>query len=757
MNIEVKINGKKYKANAGEMLINVADREGIYIPRFCYHKQLSIVANCRMCLVEIEGMAKPMPACATPVDDGMSVSTKSEKTLSYQKNVMEFLLINHPLDCPICDQAGECELQDISLKCGAVYSSFKEKKRVVADKDISPLIHTQMTRCIHCTRCVRFGEEIAGVIEMGSVGRGENTKIEPFLDEGVNSELSGNIIDICPVGALVSKPYSYEFRSWQTSAKSTIARHDLIGSNIYAHTFNNKVKRIVAKENAEINDIWISDRDRFSYEALESENRLLVPQIKNNGKWEQVSWDKALDFTFKGLANILEKNSPKDIGGLISASSTLEELYLFKKLLTGLGSNNIDHRFNRPDIKNFISPSSSLPLQNIENKDFILIIGGNPRLEQPMLNYRVRKAALNGAEINVINHVEFDFNYDVKLQKLIAPQDLESELASLLKALLTEKKLDIFDYLNDIKISDSHLELVKKLICSKSPLILLANHVSNNSRYMAIYKLTTEIADIINADFIHTNPDSNSIAALASGVIPQQKGLNTYDMFLRPLKSYLLFDVYPEFDFFNSSLAIKILEAADFVISFNSFYDAAVYKYSNVILPIASFFETSGTHININNKSQYFKASVKAPHEAKPGWKVLKVLADLFELKDFDYIDTKQISEEAQNAIKNKLTYVSDYKLRKILKSKDVSVIRQLSPYAKDILVRNAKSLQETKIGKINIAMMNSKTAKILNVTDSYKNIPIKITDNIAKNCVFIYYSKPFKEESNEEGKEEVL
>ena len=418
--IEIEIDGSLVTANPGDSIISIADREGIEVPRFCYHKKLSVAANCRMCLVDVEGVPKAQPACSTPVANGMKIHTKNDKAKTAQKAVMEFLLINHPLDCPICDQGGECELQDVAMEYGSDVSKFNEGKRIVPDKGIGALIQTDMTRCIHCTRCVRFGAEVAGIVEMGGTGRGEHVKIEPFLTEGIQSELSGNMIDVCPVGALTSKPFRYEARTWQMNAVQSIARHDLVGSNIFTQTYRGKVKRVVARDNDLVNETWISDRDRFSYEGLNHESRALNPKIKKDNIWQEVSWDDALDFAISGLKDNIK--NPNQLGVLASKNATIEEFYLMQKLARSFGSENIDYRLDKADLTISNSIASSITLAELESIDHALIINSYLRLEQPMINHRIRKAALNGASINTINNKKFDFNYRTNFEVLTSPQ-----------------------------------------------------------------------------------------------------------------------------------------------------------------------------------------------------------------------------------------------------------------------------------------------------------------------------------------------
>ncbi len=737
--IEIEIDGNVVNAKAGEMLIAVTDREGISVPRFCYHKKLSIAANCRMCLVDVEGAPKPQPACSTPIADGMKIHTQNEKAKASQKAVMEFLLINHPLDCPICDQGGECELQDVAMDYGSDVSRFTEGKRIVADSDIGALIQTDMTRCIHCTRCVRFGAEVAGIMEMGGTGRGEDMKIEPFLSEGIQSELSGNMIDVCPVGALTSKPFRYELRSWQMNAVSNIARHDLVGSNIYTQTYKGKVKRIVAKDNDNVNETWISDRDRFSYEGLSHANRLLAPQIKVEGTWKEVEWNVALDFVIRGLANnVFNARQADKLGALASNTATLEEFHLLQKILREVGSDNIDHRLNVKDLNNAIALESNIKLAGLEGVDHALMIGSNLRLEQPMISHRLRKASLSGASVDVINSVAFDFNYRLNSENIISPNQIAATLAAVLKSVLQISQVEIPDYLNDIEVSDEAAQLANKLLDSDNSVIVLGEHVVNNPQALSISNLIRKIAQNTNSTTLNVSASANSTAANLAGFVPGKGGLDTNAMLAADLKAYILLDVYPQYDFHNSVQAVESLSNNDtFVISLNSFKDDVVEQYSDVLLPIASFYETSGSHVNVEGEVQSFAAAVNAPSDAKPAWKVLKVLADLLELPGFHYADSTQVTSEVMHQSHKK--HVHDESIDVKVK-RGINVIWQKSPYAVDVLSRHAASLQATKIGQINSASMNKATAKKLEVAQDgdYLGVPVDVNEAVANNCVFV-------------------
>src|SRR3569832_1414792 len=438
--VNIEIDGIPIKAENGAMIIEAADEAGIPIARFCYHKKLSVAANCRMSLVEVDKAAKPLPACATPVTEGMKVLTRSPRALDAQRGTMEFLLINHPLDCPICDQGGECELQDVSMGYGESHSRFEEGKRVVRDKDIGPLISTEMTRCIHCTRCVRFGEEIAGIKELGAVGRGEHMEIGTYVQKAVTSELSGNVIDLCPVGALTSKPFRYTARPWELISVASVAPHDCVGSNIYLHQRGNRVMRALPQENAAVNETWISDRDRFSYEGLNCADRLTAPLIKRDGEWEEVDWETALHTAVARIKGVMTAGGAKPLGMLVSPRATLEEMYLAQKWLRGLGGANIDHRLRQCDFTDQtaapIVPSLVCTLDELETVDGLLIVGAIVRKDQPIIGHRIRKASLRGARVAVISRVDFELRFRVAERIIASPAEMERALAGVVKALL---------------------------------------------------------------------------------------------------------------------------------------------------------------------------------------------------------------------------------------------------------------------------------------------------------------------------------
>jgi len=733
VDIEIEIDGNVVHGHSGESIIAIADREGIDIPRFCYHKKLSISANCRMCLVDVEGNPKPQPACSTPASAGMKINTANEKAKASQKAVMEFLLINHPLDCPICDQGGECELQDVAMEYGSDVSKFNEGKRIVADKGIGALIHTDMTRCIHCTRCVRFGAEVAGIVEMGGTGRGEDLKIEPFLSEGIQSELSGNMIDVCPVGALTSKPFRYEVRSWQMNSVQSVARHDLVGSSIFTQTHKGKVKRVVASDNDSVNETWISDRDRFSYEGLASEKRALTPKIKVNGEWQDASWEAALEAAVSGL-----KGSSENFGTLANKSATLEELYLLQKLARGLGSENLDTRLDVANPSNASELESNISLLQLEQVDHALIVNSYLRLEQPMINHRIRKATLNGASVSTVNAKCFDFNYRIANKLLSAPQNTIATLSGILKALLEANSEALPDFIKSTKTEQQHIDIANALNAGENSVIILGEHVNSNPCKDQVAKLITLIAKASGANTLNISNTANSMAAEKVNFKPNG-GMNAQQMLSGDLNAFVLLDVYPTFDCIDPQGAVENLSREDaFVIALNSFEDENLLEYANVILPIANFYETSGTHINIDNTAQSFGASVKAAGNSKPGWKVIKVLADLLDISGFDYTDSTQVADEALS-----LTPVEASNAVEVFEVAvpSVATVWQYTPYATDALTRHACSLQDTKIGQLSEAVVSESTAKLMELSagDLYKGIPITINETVAEGCVFVH------------------
>lgn len=666
--ITIEVDGQTLEANKGQMLIEITDANDIYVPRFCYHNKLTVAANCRMCLVEVEKAPKALPACATPVMEGMVVKTQSKAAIEAQKAIMEFLLINHPLDCPICDQGGECELQDLAMGYGQDVSRYNEGKRVVKDKNIGPLIQTDLTRCIHCTRCVRFGEEVAGLREMGATGRGENMQIGTYIEKSVSSEMSGNIIDLCPVGALTSKPFRYSARTWELVQKDAIAPHDSVGSNIHVHVKGNQVKRVVPANNEAINEVWLSDRDRFSYEAVYSEDRLQKPMVKDNGEWKEVDWETALGVVTNSLSTLTDSNNADQIGAIASASSTTEELYLLQKLIRALGSNNIDSRLIQSDFSDQDEapafPYLGQSIAEFENLGSALLVGSNVRKEQPIINHRLRKAALRGASLMAINSVDYDFNFPVLEKCIVSPNKLISELAAVLKALLESSDGNVDgetkQNLDKAVVLDVHKTIAENLKKADESTVLLGNMATANPQYSLLRSLAGLIAKHSNSKLGYLSENANTSGAWLTGAVPHRlagskkvtsTGKNALEMLQAKLKAYVLMNIEPELDCYDGQLAREAMDNADFVMCLTAFQSEAMKQYADVLLPISVFTETSGTYINNEGISQSFAGVVPPLGEARPAWKVLRVLGNYFQLDGFDYQSSTDVLDEAMNAI----------------------------------------------------------------------------------------------------------
>lgn len=741
--IEIEIDGEKLSASPNAMVIQVADEAGIYIPRFCYHKHLSVAANCRMCLVEVEKSPKALPACATPVTAGMKVFTRSSKALSAQKAVMEFLLINHPLDCPICDQGGECELQDLAMGYGAGASYFHEGKRAVKDKNIGPLIATDMTRCIQCTRCVRFGAEIAGQRELGATGRGEQMEIGTYIDHAMESEISGNVIDICPVGALTSKPFRFQARAWELDQRPTIAPHDCTGANLNAHVRYGKVMRMVPRENTEINEIWISDRDRFSYVGLEDHHRLEKPLIKRHNQWQAVDWETALDFTVTGLKQVLGVKGT--LGSLISPNATLEECYLLQKWSRGLGSSHIDHRLRQVDFRDQAQLSSfprlPITLTELEQSDVILLIGSNIQKEQPSIALRLRKAFLRGAKIRVLNMVDYAFHFDVADKHIVAPQDMVSALEQF-----------------------SQTDSMKVLQAAKKSSILLGHGALNHPEAAFIRKLAQQLALACGASLGLLTEGANAAGAWLAGAIPHRTvggepvtaGLDAQAMFHDACQAYCLVNVEPEYDCANPHLAIKALKQAQFVISLSSYKNPLLEEYAQVILPIAPFTETAGTFINVTGEWQSFKGVAAPFADSRPAWKVLRVLGNLFDLPGFDYQSAEEIHAEVKNATRHLTPAAGIYTTAtemKYVRKPDSALNRigDIPLYAIDSLVRRSEPLQAAQSileGEVAAARMSPSLAETLHLkagdrvtlkqTSGFVQLPVALDPRLPQRAIFV-------------------
>ena len=700
--VEIELDGKKVEALEGSMIMHAAEQAGTYIPHFCYHKKLSIAANCRMCLVDVEKMPKPMPACATPVSQGMIVRTKSEKAIKAQQSVMEFLLINHPLDCPICDQGGECQLQDLAVGYGGSTSRYEEEKRVVFHKDVGPLISMEeMSRCIHCTRCVRFGQEVAGVMELGMSHRGEHAEIETFLGQTIDSELSGNMIDICPVGALTSKPFRYSARTWELSRRKSISPHDSTGANLIIQVKNNKVMRVVPLENEEVNECWISDRDRFSYEALNSDERLTSPMIKHGGEWKTVDWQTALEYVANGLKQIKADHGAASLGALVSPQSTLEELYLAAGLMRGLGSDNIDYR-----LRNAEFPAAGqvrwlgTSIASLSNLGRVLIVGSNIRKEHPLFAQRIRQAVRKGCAVNAINSVAIDSTYTPTNAYLVVSEHWSKALAEVAAAVALSKGIDAPAV---AAVTDEAKNIAASMLSGEHKAILLGNAAAHHPKASSLLALANWIGLHTGASVGYLTEAGNTVGAQWVGAQPQKSGLNAGQMLAGGLKAVILLNNEPEFDSAALAQAKNVLGKAQMVVSMSPF--KANMDFCDVILPISPFTETSGTFVNAEGRLQSFHAVVKPLGETRPAWKVLRVLANMLEIPDFNF-DT---STEVLSKVTGQSTLLSSIPVEKLGNTSSMAL--DLSEpttqpvtatiYQIDGIVRRASSLQMTADAKL--------------------------------------------------------
>ena len=623
--VNIEVDGKPIEARPGQMVIEVTDRIGTYVPRFCYHEKLSIAANCRMCLVDIEGAPKPIPACAQPVNEGMKIFTKSPRAIAAQKATMEFLLINHPLDCPICDQGGECELQDLAMGYGRDVSRYNDGKRVVKDKNIGPLVSTDMTRCIHCTRCVRFGEEIQGKPQLGTTLRGENVVISTYVEQNIDHELSANIIDLCPVGALNNKPYRYSARAWEMAQRATVAPHDCVGSNIYTHVLRGTIKRVVPRTNEAINESWIADRDRFSYEGIYSPDRLTQPRIKESGEWRDLEWEDALEFaadTLKGAS---------ELGLIASPSSTVEEGHLLARLAQHLGTANLDHRVERRDFSDQENdppfPWLGCDIADIEKQDAIVVIGSNIRQEAPILAHRIRKAALAGASVNFVSSRKHEYFFDI---------DNYVSGAGLVE-LLSGSEID---------------PIVDTLTKAENALVVLGNIAGRHRAFSAVRSLAAGIAARTGAKFGTLSPGANSAGLSLAGVLPQRgNGLHAGAMLDKSLDAVLLLNVEPDSDLHAVDDAVSKLAKQEFVVALTPFVSDALLEAADLLLPIGTFAETSGTFVNVEGTWQSFGGVANPVGESRPAWKVLRVLGNLVGAEGFDYVTSEDVLAECRDAV----------------------------------------------------------------------------------------------------------
>jgi NADH-quinone oxidoreductase subunit G len=737
--IEIEIDGKKVEVQEGSMVMDAANKLGTYIPHFCYHKKLSIAANCRMCLVEVEKAPKPLPACATPVTAGMVVRSHSDKALKAQKGVMEFLLINHPLDCPICDQGGECQLQDLAVGYGASSSRYEEEKRVVVPKDAGPLISMkEMSRCIHCTRCVRFGQEVAGVMELGMLGRGEHAEITSFVGKTVDSELSGNMIDLCPVGALTSKPFRYKARNWELSRRKSVSPHDGLGSNLIVQVKGGKVMRVLPLENEAVNECWLSDRDRFSYEGLNSEQRLTRPMLKQDGKWCEVDWQTALEYVAHGLRDIKQNHGADAIAALAAPNSTLEEMSLLQKLVRGLGSENVDFRLRQSDfaLDGRITPWLGMSIAEFSQLKRAFVIGSFLRKDHPLLAARLRHAVKQGAKLSILHATDDDLLMPVANKMIKAPSTWLSALGEVIAAVAQASNIAVPAGFEKVEPSADAKQIAASLLSGESKAVLLGNAAAQHPQASALHAAAQWIAQNTNARFGYLTEAANTVGGYLAGALPKN-GACARQFFDQPRKAYLLLNAEPELDCHDPQAARAALDAAGMVVAMSAYRHGL--DYADVLLPIAPFTETSGTFINCEGRAQGFNGTVKPLDEARPGWKVLRVLGNILDLQGFDY----ETSEAIRNEILD-VTMLADADLSSRLNNfanhppqlpatsgagQQLERIADVPIYATDAIVRHSAPLQQTNDAAPPKAWISAALAQKLGIAEG---AGLKITQGTA-------------------------
>ncbi len=735
--VTVTIDGREIEAPKGASIIQVADEQGIDIPRFCYHRKLSAPANCRMCLVDVEmngrPAPKPLPACATAVGDGMVVATQSERALKAQRGVMEFLLINHPLDCPICDQGGECELQDVSMGYGRSVSRFVERKRVVKDEDLGPLVATEMTRCIHCTRCVRFLDEVAGTSELGGMFRGEHTEIGTWVGRGVHSELSGNIIDLCPVGALTNKPFRFRARAWEMLSHPSVSPHDAIGANVNLHHVRGTVKRIVPRENEAVNETWIADRDRYSYEGIYSEDRLQRPLVKDNGEWRETDWETALDRAVEGLRGIISRHGGDGLGALVSPSATTEEMYLLGRLVRALGSDHIDHRLRQADFRDDDGapawPYLGVPINEVERLDAALVIGGYTRWEQPLLNLRLRKATRAGGRVMFVNPRAFDWNYE-PADELVAPASaLPDEVAAIASAAAEQSEAALPEWVGryDVTVTERHRGIAEALRSGEHKAVFTGGLVEGHPAGAELRALAALIAELTGATFGVLTSGANSAGGWLAGAVPHRgiggrkaAGETVNGMLAAGKPGFVTFGLEPEHDFHDGARGARALAEAEFTLAFSPWVTDTMKTWADVILPVATFGETAGTFVNAQGDWQTFAGVGRPVGEARPGWRVLRVLGTLLGLEGFDYQAPDEIHAEVRERAVTSTPGGDAWRgaVEEPVRLEGLLRVGGVALYGTDPLVRRGHALQRTPQARGAVAALAPQTAQALEVAD---------------------------------------
>lgn len=714
--VELTIDGIKVEAPEGSMVIQAAHKLGVYVPHFCYHKKLSIAANCRMCLVDVEKAPKALPACATPVTNGMIVHTRSEKAIAAQKSVMEFLLINHPLDCPVCDQGGECQLQDLAVGYGASASRYQEEKRVVVAKSMGPLISTDgMQRCIHCTRCVRFGQEIGGIMEVGMINRGEFSEITTFVGEAVESELSGNMIDVCPVGALLSKPFKFTARTWEMGRRRSISPHDSLGANLVVQAKLDRVQRVVPFENEDVNECWISDRDRFSYEGLYTEDRLAHPMLKGeDGQWREASWSDALQVVVHGFNTVRDQFGAEQIGGIGNHNATTEELALLARLVRALGSENVDFRLRciDPAFEQAVAgvPWLGMPIAELGELDRVLVVGSFLRKDHPLMAQRLRQAVKRGTQVSFIDSAADDPLFPVSSRMTVAPSLLPNALAEVLVALVQGKDQPVPETFATVEPSPAAQLIAASLASGERVAVLLGNMAVGSDQASLIAANASALAKAAGAKFGFLTPGANTVGGYLAGATPGKGGLSAEQMLGEPLKAYLVLHAEPSFDSDNGARAVEVLKAAGFAVALTSFKSAAQ-DWADVMLPISPFTETSGTFVNAEGRVQSFKGAASPFADTRPAWKVLRVLGNLFQLQGFEDETSESVRETVlASGTDGRLSNEVTASVGLSSKREGLERVTDVPIYRSDALVRRSQPLQDTTASQAPHARMAAST-----------------------------------------------
>ena len=759
--VEVTIDGIKTEAPEGSMVIQAAHKIGVYVPHFCYHKKLSVAANCRMCLVDVEKAPKALPACATPVTNGMVVHTRSEKAIAAQNAVMEFLLINHPLDCPVCDQGGECQLQDLAVGYGKSASRYQEAKRVVVPKNMGPLISTEgMQRCIHCTRCVRFGEEIGGIMEIGMVNRGEFAEITTFIGKTVESELSGNVIDLCPVGALLSKPYKMSARPWELARRRTVSPHDSLGANLIAQVKLDRIKRVVPFENEEVNECWISDRDRFSYDGLYTEDRLLHPMIRDeNGEWREASWSDALQVVVQTMNMIREEFGSEQLGALASPVATVEEFSLLARLTRALGSENIDFRLRQTD-DGFDqalagAPWLGMPIADLNEVDRVVVVGSFLRKDHPLMAQRLRQAAKRGTQIYFVDSAADDPLFPVAGRMTVAPSAIPNALAEIAVAVSQVREQAAPAAFNGVQASEAARAIAEGLASGERTAVLIGNMAVASAQASLIAANGAQLASISGARLGFLTEGGNTVGGYLANAIPGNGGRTAAQMLAEPLKAYFVLHAEPSMDAANGAQALEVLKNSGFAVALTS-YKSAAEEWADVMLPVSPFTETSGTFVNAEGRAQSFKA-VSAPlGDTRPAWKVLRVLGNFFELQGFDEESSETVRDAViaggiESRLSNEIKATAG--LASATAGDGLQRVTEVPIYRTDAIVRRSQPLQETPASQAPRARMSAATLQGLGLASGdlvrvssaqgQISLPAELDDTVAAGCVRIAAAFP--------------